>query len=116
MSYQGPIPPAHMLEEYEAVVPGSAKQIIEIFVEQARHRMRMEAGVTEGATKRAWCGLSLGVIGLLSGGILVALNHDTAGSLLAGGSLVSLVGVFIFGTNSQRRERLEKQKQAQPKR
>ncbi|HTN00612.1 MAG TPA: DUF2335 domain-containing protein [Planctomycetaceae bacterium] len=116
MSYQGPIPPAHMLEEYEAVVPGSAKQIIEIFVEQARHRMRMEAGVTEGATKRAWSGFSLGVIGLLSGGILVALNHDTAGSLLAGGSLVSLVGVFIFGTNSQRRERLEKQKQAQPKR
>ncbi len=45
----------------------------------------------------------------IGGGIFLAMKgHDTAGMALFGGTLVSLVGVFIYGSRQRRLERESK--------
>lgn len=41
-AYSGPIPPAEELGEYNKVLPGAAKTIMDTFVAQSKHRRRME--------------------------------------------------------------------------
>jgi hypothetical protein len=41
---------------------------------------------------------------------IIVEGHDLAGGLLAGGGLVSLVSVFVYGTNARKQERREKRK------
>jgi hypothetical protein len=36
------------------------------------------------------------------------MNHDVAGASIVGLGLTGLVGTFIYGTQSQRKERIEK--------
>jgi len=41
-SYQGPIPPPEFLERFDAVVPGSAAQILNMAALEQKHRHSME--------------------------------------------------------------------------
>ncbi len=41
-SYQGPIPPPHMLEEFERIMPGLSGQIVGMAIAEQRHRHRWE--------------------------------------------------------------------------
>ena len=74
-SYQGPIPPPHMLEEFEHVVPGLSGKIVGMAIAEQRHRHRWE-------TKALW-----NDIFMQSGGL-------TLGWALAG---ASLLGAFVLG-------------------
>ena len=58
--YRGPLPDPGTLREYDEVVPGCAKQIIDEWQSQTRHRHEQEAGSTptsaassEGSSSRA---------------------------------------------------------------
>lgn len=112
--YSGPIPPPDLLAAYDQVVPGSAETIINQFVAQGQHRMAMEEVVTRGDVQRANWGLAAGftiaVAAIAMSFYMVYLGRELAG---LGGlilSLGSLVGAFIYGTVSRRRERVEKEK------
>lgn len=74
-TYQGPIPPPHLLEEFDRVVPGLAGQIVGMAIAEQRHRHRWE-------TKALW-----NDIFMQSGGL-------TLGWGLAG---ASLLGAFVLG-------------------
>lgn len=39
--FSGPLPPPILLEEYEKIIPGSAKEIIEMSVAQKKHTMQI---------------------------------------------------------------------------
>jgi uncharacterized membrane protein len=113
-SFSGPIPPPEMLKSYDEVVPGSAKTLIDVFNDQAHHRMDLEKRSLVSDRRRSWGGLlsalviSLVCIGV--GGWLVHEGHDAAGTAIIAIDLVGLAGTFIYGTQSQRRERTEKAK------
>jgi uncharacterized membrane protein len=113
-SYQGPIPPPVILREYEDLVPGSAKQIIDLFQSQSHHRMDMESRVITSDIWKSWTGLILGFIIAMSivmaGTWLITQNHDVAGGSMITTGIASIVGAFIYGTRSQRQERTEKSK------
>lgn len=113
-TYSGPTPPVEVLEGYERVAPGSAKQILDQFIKQSNHRMELETRVIKSDIVRSWGGLAAGFVIALAflgcGSTLVAYGHDTAGATLATASLAGLVGVFVYGTKSQRKEREQKAK------
>lgn len=113
-SYRGPLPPPETLKAYDIVEPGLARKIFDLAQRQAEHRMELEKAVVFGDGRRSWAGLVLGFIiaclFLGSSTYIIIKGHDLAGGLLAGGGLVSLVSVFIYGTNIRSQERTEKRK------
>ena len=74
--------------------------------------MSLEKSVIEGDNKRANWGLgsatiiSLAVLGDSS--LLAMHNHESVSTILAGVDIAALAGVFVYGTNSRKRERVEK--------
>jgi uncharacterized membrane protein len=110
--YSGPLPRPSDLQEYEKIVPGSAERILKMAETQATHRRSMESIVIRGDSRRATCGLWIGAAVaacFLGGGIfLIYEGHDWAGITIAGLDIVSLVSVFVYGSNSRRQERSEK--------
>jgi uncharacterized membrane protein len=111
-SYQGPIPLPGHLREYDELVPGSAKQIMDLFEAQSRHRMAMESHVIRSDVRRSWTGLVLGFVVAMSvvacGTWMIAIGHDWAGGSMITTGLGSIVGVFVYGSRSQRQERVQK--------
>lgn len=111
-TYQGPIPPPDQLREYDNLVPGAAKRIMDLFESQSRHRMDLESRVVKADVWRSWTGLLLGFIIAVSivacGTWLIVKNHDFAGGSMITTGIASIVGSFIYGTRSQRQERTAK--------
>ncbi len=79
---------------------------------QADHRQLLERTVVQGDIRRAFAGVvagflvAIGVLGVAA--LLVLTGHDTTGLILAGGDVVALVGVFVFGSSQRRNERRDK--------
>jgi len=110
----GPIPDPETLGKYDIVQPGLAGRIVAMAETQMTHRIDMESRVIKGAEARANRGqifaavLSVAAFGLAFW--LVSLGQYGYGAGIVTGTLVSLAGVFVYGTRSQRKERVEKEK------
>ena len=115
-SFKGPIPPPIILAQYEEVVPGSAERLLAMVESQSAHRQALEKTVVNGDSKRAYLGLAAGFIVALAvvsgGGFLVYNGHDWAGASIITTVVVGLVGVFVYGTQTRKAERQEKQRNA----
>lgn len=116
--YQGPLPHPDYLRQYEEMYPGAAKKMIDAGIRQTDHRINIETKAVNGQVLRGHMGVVfgfvLGLIGLI-GGIYVMATVESSvavvmGGVLSSSSLGSLVGVFIYGTRSQRSEREQKSK------
>ena len=113
-SFSGPVPDPATLKAYDIVLPGLAERIVDRWEKQSDHRMALEKTVVEGDTRRANWGLvsatviSLAVIGV--SGVLAMHDHETVAAVLAGVDIAALAGVFIYGTNSRKEERIKKTK------
>lgn len=112
--FSGPLPPPATLKAYELIESGLASRIVDQAERQAQHRMELEKIVIEGDSKRANWGLGLGacvaVIWIGCSTFLIMNGHDVAGAVGITTNAVSLVGVFIYGSNSRKNERTEKQR------
>jgi uncharacterized membrane protein len=107
--YQGPLPPPEILKGYDLVNPGFAERVMAMAERQSQHRIELERTVVIGDHKKSWLGLGLGFVvaaGVFYGSYdLVKKGHDTAGTLLGGSTLVSLITVFVTGSNQRSKER-----------
>ena len=45
--FQGPIPPPELIERYDALVPGTAKRLIDLAVEESLHRRAIESNTNQ---------------------------------------------------------------------
>ncbi|MBO3091436.1 DUF2335 domain-containing protein [Schleiferilactobacillus harbinensis] len=109
--YSGPIPHPDILERYDAIDPGAAKQIIDNGVTESTHRRAMEDKAIEYSRRdrkrRDWMGYSIGLIIIGVGAFLIYLDHVLTGTLLSGVSAIGLVGLFVANgenTDSQSKE------------
>lgn len=111
-TWSGPIPPPEILAEFEKIVPGSAKLIIETAHDQTKHRMGLENhAVTEGfkkAKRGQAFGFILGVSGLIASVVLGLYNHDALAGTVAGISMGTLAIVLVIGRDRQRKNLEEK--------
>jgi uncharacterized membrane protein len=112
--YSGPFPPPELLKAYDSIEPGLARQLFDMVQKQSQHRIKMEETVIVGDSKRSWLGLILGfIIAMTSIGsstYLILQGHDIAGGIIGSGTLATLVGTFVYGSNKRSEERIEKQK------
>lgn len=107
--YAGPLPPPDTLAKFEQILPGAADRILKQAEAQTQHRIEIEKKVIDSDIRKSFLGLIFGfIIGLggIGGGIYLAtFGFDVFGPLLSGGSLISLVAIFIYGTRSRKQER-----------
>jgi uncharacterized membrane protein len=119
MLFSGPLPPPTILQQYEDVVPGAAKIIIEMAQKQSDHRQFLEKNVITSDIKKSYIGqifaFILGLFGLAMGTVLIYAGKSVAGTALSGGTLLALVGVFIYGSSARKKERAEKTEETENK-
>jgi uncharacterized membrane protein len=113
--FSGPLPPPEVFEEFDRVVPGSARRIFDLVEKQTNHRIELESKVIASDITRSRAGLWMGLVVSLAaivGGVYVAVTvSPTAGATIATASVVGLAGVFVYGTYSRRQERQQKAEQ-----
>lgn len=110
--FQGPLPPPSILEGYERIVPGSAERIISLLEKQTAHRQSLETKIVNGGKTRSdWglvCGAVITLVVIFVSAYLILKGHDWAGSTLVTIDLGSILTAFIYGTNKNQQERIEK--------
>lgn len=108
----GPIPPPEVLEGINRVVPGAAEQIVAEAMRNGAHRRTLEQRVILGAEIRSsrgqWMALTVAMAGFVTAIVLALAGDPVVGGLFAGGTLASLVSVFIYGSSQQSRERRQR--------
>ena len=104
--FSGPIPPPEMLIEYASVSPEFPDRIIAMAESQQQHRQSMESGALNAATNIEKKGQNYAFIISLSmiaaALYLIANGKEIYGTILAGGTLVSLASVFITGRKKKK--------------
>lgn len=107
-AYSGPLPPPEAMAKYEAILPGFTDRLLTNFEKQSTHRMGLETGAVGHDQRMGSRGqvfaLVIALVALGLGGILIWNGHTVAGTIIATGDLVSLVGLFIYGKESSKRE------------
>ena len=106
----GPLPPPHILKGYNDIVPGAADRLLQMAERQSDHRMEMERAVVSADSRRSYIGLVAAFVlsaGIIGGGLyIIALGHQWPGVLLIGVNVVSLAGVFVYGSRNRRDQQL----------
>ncbi len=126
--FSGPLPPPEIIQGYENVVPGSGERILAMAEKQQEHRLTIEKQQQEhqvaSETKLINNEIRLNYLGLicaffiavfgLSGSIYLGLkDKPVASAILSGGTLASLVGVFISGRSKiKQQQRLEQEQES----
>lgn len=114
-AFSGPLPPPEAMAQYEAILPGFTDRVLTNFEKQSAHRMELEKGAISHERKMGSrgqiFGLTVALVGLLLGGLLVWSGREIYGTILATGDLVALVGLFIYGKESSKRELKRKTQQ-----
>lgn len=105
-SHSGPLPDAETLIQYNSVIPEGADRIMRMAEKQQEHRMRLENSVISSQSKQSnlgqWFGLIIGLVGIGCGTFLAYCGETTVGGIIAGGTVVSLVSVFVIGKRTQK--------------
>lgn len=108
-SFQGPLPPPQILDQYDKIVLGSAERIISLWERQVDHRQKLENKVITSDITQSHIGTVLGFIIALaaigSGTFLAYTGHPTEGISAIIAALVGLVGAFGLGSYQRRKER-----------
>jgi len=102
--FSGPLPPPHILGEYDNVQAGLAARIVEMAEKEQAHRHGIEAQALSASISTEKRGqhyaLLLSLVILVGSMFLVYSGKEIAGSLLAGASLTGLAYIFITGRKS----------------
>lgn len=115
--YVSQFPPPAVLREYEQLVPGCVAEIFKVGNQQSRHRMTIETKVTDSDIERSkhglWAAVWIASLIIVAGITAIAMNHPGTGATIIGVDLTSLVGIFVYGTERRRSERLRKSDRSQ---
>ncbi len=105
--HSGPLPDAETLVKYNSVIPNGADRIMKMAENQQSHRIKIENKVIQSQSNQSIVGqifgLILGLVGLACGTFLAYNGIETVGAIIAGGTVVSLVSVFVIGKKTQRK-------------
>ncbi len=106
MTFAGPLPPAEMLRQYEAILPGSADRIFKMAESQSEHRQLLEKRITASDITRSYlgmgCALAIALVGMYIARDIVLSGHQITGALFGFTALAALVSVFLKASNDRK--------------
>ncbi len=112
--YSGPIAHPKIGEGWERILPGSADRILSLTEQQQQHRFEMEKRGQKAAILRERVGIVLGfVLGialLALSAYAIAWGVALASVAIVGSSIVSLAGVYIYSSQTSKKELQEKRR------
>ncbi|HLS29393.1 MAG TPA: DUF2335 domain-containing protein [Flavobacteriaceae bacterium] len=104
-SHSGPLPSPEAIGKYNTIIPDGADRIMKMAEKQQKHRMTIESSIIKSQSKQSglgqWFGLIIGIVGIGCGTFLAYSGATTVGGIIAGGTVVSLVSVFVIGRKRQ---------------
>ncbi|MDW5291031.1 DUF2335 domain-containing protein [Formosa sp. PL04] len=107
-SHSGPLPDAETLIRYDSVITNGADRIMKMAENQQNHRISIESKMVISQSYQSKAGqvfgLIIGLAGIGCGTYLATIGQDIVGGIIAGGTVVSLVSVFVLGKKSQNRD------------
>lgn len=107
--FSGPLPLPEHLARYDEILPGSAERMLKMAESQALHRQRIESAVIDSGAQNSRLGLVFAFIICMTCLAISAwgmyVGNGIAGAVVGALGLGSIVGAFIYGTNSNRKER-----------
>lgn len=112
--FQGPVPHPMILAQYDEIVPGAADRILSMAEKQLEHRLGIENKAIDSKIRDSKLGMVLGfiiaacVVGV--GGMAIYMGKDLLGASTIVTVIAGLVGTFVYATNSNRKEREDKDK------
>ena len=103
--HSGPIPDAESLKEYDETIPDGANRIMIMAEKQQEHRISIENKVISSQLNQSKRGQSFGliiaIIGIIAASFLGYNDKKTVGGIIGGGTVISLVAVFVTGKRKQ---------------
>lgn len=107
--FSGPIPPPHLLDQYNQIVPGAAERILSMAERQSAHRLELEKQVIASDIKKSErgqvFGLVVATVGLVLAFTLGMTGHQVAAGIIGGADIVSLAAIFVYGRRQKQIER-----------
>lgn len=108
----GPLPPSDELAAYDRLIPQGATRVLAMAEKQQDHRISIEKVAiksqhTQGERGQIFA-LIIASLAILAAVVVTLKGHDTAGVVLGGSTVVSLVVVFVTGRLMQRRDLKQK--------
>lgn len=104
-SHSGPLPDVETLQGYNEIIPNGGERLMLQVEKQGDHRRKLEGRVINWNNFQSLLGQLFGLIiaaGFLYACYELAMNgHDTVAGILGGTTIVSLVGIFVYGKNKQ---------------
>ena len=111
-SWDGSLPSPTVLQQYDDVLPGSAERVMRMWDARMKDRIQAEKAVVEAGSKRAYLGLACGfIISLMMiaiGAYAIIWVNAWLGVAVIATQNMAFASLFIYVTNSRRRERERK--------
>ncbi|MFC4870418.1 DUF2335 domain-containing protein [Negadavirga shengliensis] len=99
--HSGPLPTPETLNEYNLIITNGADRIMQMAELEQKHRHAIENRLTRRQLNQSFNGQIFGLIialtALYVGFQLVMHDYETAGAVLLGSTIVSLVALFVIG-------------------
>jgi len=110
--YEAPLPPPHMLRQYEETLPGAADRIFTLMEEQTHHRLGLEdrQQIADISTERRsqLIGAAISLMSIAAAFFLIYQGKSIPGTTVFITTCASLIGLFIAGRLTQKKEREDK--------
>jgi uncharacterized membrane protein len=111
-AFQGPLPPPDLLIRYNDAFMGCAERIVKMAETQAAHRQAIETraiGAKIGNERVGqWMAFAIAMAAVCGSIWLMSIDRFGAGATLFGGTLVSLVSLFLYARAQQRKQLQDK--------
>jgi len=104
--FSGPLPPPDILREYDGIVPGAAKNIVQSFIKEGDHRRSLQSRETSMCEE--WAredvqlqkrgqifGFILGTLGIGGGLVVAAIGAPAAGAIVSSSAVAAIVIAFV---------------------
>lgn len=103
----GPLPPSEELAAYNNLIPNGADRVMTMAEKQTDHRIEIEKTAVNSQQIQGKRGqifaFIIAILAILIAAYVTAIGHPVTGGVIGGGTVVSLVTVFITGRITQRR-------------
>lgn len=110
----GPIPTPDALAKYESIKPGITDIFLKTYQDQVNHRIEVENKVVNNNNDLSQKGQKYAfiicLVAIILGFILILFDKNIIGLISIVTPLISMVSVFIYGKNNEKKERIEKAK------